>query len=333
VHEQHILGLRRTRIKLDSLDLTPGPYAMSFGFCLNPLCESIKAVGLVNPPCIGKDEEGRIEIICGYRRLLALKQMGWPEVSCEDLSSALPSPQERLVFALHENLASRAFNPIEKAMILRRLNLLYPKQALLKRFMPLLSLPSHEATLQFYVDLGGMSRNFMEAVAGGRLSLNAARALMARNQECAEGVLQFISKITLNFNQQIQFFDLMTDISAAEGKGFRRILAEKPLQTILGNSDLNKPQKAKKILEHLKARRQPRWSAAERQFRQKIERLALPEGVKIDHPPYFEAPGYRLEVHFRDGEDLIKKLNDLSLAPYLNEFNDHLADDDRETPH
>ena len=56
--------------------------------------------------------------------------------------------------------------------------------------------------------------------------------------------------------------------------------------------------------------------------------MSLPEGVKIDHPAYFEAPGFRLEVPFLDGGDLMKKLHDLSLLPDLKTLGDPWLDDD-----
>jgi hypothetical protein len=116
--KQHILGQHLIWVALDNLNVGTGPYTMSFGFNQEPLCDSIRRIGLVNPPCIAKDQDGQIEIVTGYRRILALKQLGWVKVGCGDLTSSLPSASERLLFAFYENLASRTFNPVEKAMVL-----------------------------------------------------------------------------------------------------------------------------------------------------------------------------------------------------------------------
>jgi hypothetical protein len=325
---QHILGRHGIRVKLDDVDEAPGPYAMSFGFDLDPLCESIKAIGLVNPPCIGRDEKGRMEVITGYRRLLALKQMGWSEVTCEDLSSSFPSPRERLLFALHENLASRVFNPVEKAMILGRLSALHKKEAILKNYMPLLSLPSHEDTLLFYLGLAERGCEFLQAVAGGRVSLKAARALMAMESNSGDEILHWISEIMLNVNEQMQFIDMLTDVSSIERREITQILNDDVLRRTLLDRRLNNPQKAKRLLDQLRCRRNPRWKAAESRFQERVDRLSLPDGARINHPACFEAPGYRMEVQFRNGAELMQKLRRLGDLPALEEFRDPLFDDD-----
>ena len=328
MEKQCITGQNPVSIDLSEVDDTPGPYAMSFGFDPGALCASIQEIGLVCPPCIVKGAQGSVQIVTGYRRTLALKRLGWSKVVCEEVSSLLPSPLERLLFAFHENLASRAFNPVEKAMILSRLDPLLPGKEILKRFMPLLSLPSNEGTLNFYRGLGATTYDFRDAVARGLLSLNAARSLLDLERESSECALQCIVNLTLNFNQQIQFIDIMTDISEKEGRNWTRILEADPFRSLLENRHLNKPQKAKKLLEELRTQRYPRLKKAEKRFKERLERLSLPEGTRIDHPAYFEAPGYRLEVKFQDGENLMQKLQHLAQVSAVKEFRDPLDDDD-----
>lgn len=331
MNRQHITGQKGIQVPLDAFDEAPGPYAMSFGFDLHPLCQSIKTIGLVNPPCIGMDEKGRIEVITGYRRILALKQLGWFEIACEDLSATLPSPRERFVFAFHENLASRVFNPVEKAMVLGRLATLHGKETVLRDYMPLLSLPSHHETLLFYLSLAETGPEFLEAVAGGRLSLKAAGALMRMESRSGDEVLHWISKLALNLNQQIQFIDILIDIGQIERRGIAHILSDEVLRGTSLNHRLNNPQKARKILDELRRRRNPRQKTAESRFQQAVDRLSLPEGARIDHPLYFEAPGYRLEVQFQNGPDLMQKLRRIHDLPALKEFDDPLFDHDQKS--
>jgi ParB-like nuclease domain len=322
------VGRHAVSVDLNDLNGAPGPYTMSFGFELGPLRESIEEIGLVHPPCVVREGEGRIEIVSGYRRILALKQLGWPKVVCEDVSSLLESPLERLLFAFHENRVSRPFNSVEKAMVLSRLEPLLDKETILKRFMPLLSLPSHEDTLRFYVELAGMKQEVRDALAAGLISLNTTKSLLALTHESAECSFQCIRNLILNFNQQLQFIDIMTDISYIEGRGFFQILDSESIRSVLENRQLNKPQKARRLLEELRSRRFPRLMEAEKRFQESLNRLSLPEGTRISHPAFFEAPGYRLEVDFREGEDLMDRLRRLSLLPGMKEFRDLTDEDD-----
>jgi hypothetical protein len=326
--KQLILGRHLTWLALDHVNDAPGPYTMSFGFDLELLCESIRRIGLVNPPCIAKDQQGRIEVVAGYRRILALKQLGWVKVGCEDVTSLLRSALERLLFAFYDNLASRIFNPVEKAMVLARFTPLLKKEDILNNVMPHLSIPSHEETLKFYTQLTKLQSDIQEALVCDRLSLHAAKALLKLKPESRRCVFRWISNLGLNFNQQSEYIDLMIDLSIIHEKSCLQLMECKALQNILKDDRLNNPQKAKKVLDELRLLRYPQWRGAEKRFREKLDLLALPKGTRIDHPSFFEAPGYCLEVQFRDGKELMEKLRRLSLLTGLQEFQDPFSHDD-----
>jgi hypothetical protein len=326
--KQHILGRHLTWVSLEKLQAAPGPYTMSFGFDQEPLCNSIRRIGLVNPPCIARDKGGQIEIVTGYRRLLVLKQLGWVRVGCEDLTSSLPAAHERLLFAFYDNLASRTFNPVEKAMVLARFVPLLKREDILNIIMPLLSIASHEDTLNFYMRLVELGSEIKEALVRDRLCLKAAKALLNLEPESRESVFRWISDLSLSFNQQLQYIDIMMDLSIIYKKSCSQIMELEPFQNIMGDERLNNPQKSKKVLEELCFLRYPKWRRAETRFKEKLQLLNLPEGTRVDHPPFFEASGYRLEVQFREGKELMEKLGHLSLLPGLQEFEDPFPGDD-----
>src|SRR4030042_74590 len=84
------------------------------------------------------------------------------DVLCESIRKVglLNSPLERFLVNFYENVAFRKFSDIEKAMILKRLRGYVQKEEILASFMPLLSLPSHEGTLEFYLKLGNLEESF-----------------------------------------------------------------------------------------------------------------------------------------------------------------------------
>jgi hypothetical protein len=172
-----------------------------------------------------------------------------------------------------------------------------------------------------------MKPEYLDALAAGRLSLNAARLLLDLAPDAAQYAFQIISDFALNFNQQLQFIDIMSDISAIQRRPFSQVLLSEPLRAALQTEPLNTPQKAKKLLEALRTLRYPRWQEAEKRFRETLDRIPLPDGARIDHPAYFEAPGYRLEVRFQDGRDLMDKLERLIPLSSLQELQDPTGQD------
>jgi ParB-like chromosome segregation protein Spo0J len=301
-----------TAVSLSRINPEPGPYGMSFGFDLTRMMGSIQEAGMLNPPLIIANQEGGWDVVSGYRRMAAVRALGWKEVLCRDLSASNLSPLECLKLNLHENLPTRAFNEVEKGMILKRLSRHTPAHELLRKYMPLLGLSSHEPTLQVYLLIDDLEEPFKHSLAGSRISLQAVLLLLDMAPDARLAMWKCITDLRLNSNYQKRLIEYAIDISDMEGKTAEQILSEGDVTAILKNQKLNSPQKAKALLDHLHSRRNPRLARSERAFRQNVSRLHLPDGVRISHPPYFENPSFTLEVSFRDGEALRQKIIQLS---------------------
>jgi len=213
---------------------------------------------------------------------------------------------------LHDNLSVRAFSDVEKGMILDRLMPWIKKDEIIEHYMPLVGLPSHVPTLQFYLrleqELGPLTKSLM---ARGRLALKAAKLLLDMDYPSRSSVVGLISNIKLNVNQQIQLIEHISDLSHIEHKSIGDILGESSVEKIRSNTRMNEPQKGRAILRAIRVRRYPSLSSAETTFRKRLSRLRLGDRVRIDYPPGFEAPHYRLQVLFKNGRALREELADL----------------------
>jgi ParB-like chromosome segregation protein Spo0J len=299
-------------VNLSRINPEPGPYGMSFGFDLTRMMGSIQEAGMLNPPLIIANQEGGRDVVSGYRRMAAVRALGWKQVFCRDLSASNLSPLECLKLNLHENLPTRVFNDVEKGMILKRLSRHAPAHELLHKYMPLLGLSSHEPTLQVYLLIDDLEEPVKHSLAGSMISLQSVMLLLDMAPDARLAMWKCITDLRLNSNYQRRLIEYALDISDLEGKRAEQILAEGAVTAILKNQKLNNPQKAKVLLAHLHSRRNPRLAKSERAFRLSVSRLKLPDGVRISHPPYFESPSFTLEVSFRDGEALRKKIIQLA---------------------
>ena len=108
-------------IDTDKINDSPGPYCMSFGFDPGLYIHSINEIGLVNTPLLIKNTDGEIDVISGYRRIQAIKALKWNKIPCRILPESTLSALECLLLNLHDNLATRKFNIVEKSMLLNRL--------------------------------------------------------------------------------------------------------------------------------------------------------------------------------------------------------------------
>lgn len=302
-----------------SIETEAGPFCMSFEFDLTPLIRSIREVGLLCAPLLSERDNGKMSIVAGHRRVLALRSLNHRTIPCKVFPQSQLSPLQCLLLNLHDNLSVRKLNDVEKAMALRRLSSHLPNSDIVHTFMPLLGLPQHEPTFLFFLAVDKeLDRQTKRELARGRLSLHAAKTLLDMDQESRAAASEALSNLNLNKNQQRQFLDLMLDISQRDRCSIAAIMSESRFQAIYADSRLNSPVKADKVLRLLRERRFPRLAQAEKAFRSSVARLGLPDGVSIQASPYFESPQYKLEVLFTDGEELRKKIDRLTQVSGLS---------------
>ena len=301
---------------------SPGPFCMSFGFDLRPLMRSIEKFGLINRPIVTSDRKARVEVVAGYRRILALKQLQWKEIPCRDLSGAGFSSLQCLLLNLHDNLVTRPFNEVEKGMILNRLVHHVSRDEILRDFMPLLDLPRHEGTLEIFFSLEKLEKPIKESLVHARISFQTAKTFVHIEPGLRSILFNWIVGLGLNANQQSQFIAYTTDIAIRDQKKISELLEEKEFLDILNNEKLNNPQKAKLLLNILRSRRFPALTRSEKAFREKEACLGLPDGIRLYHPPFFEDPDYRLEILFRNGKHLRNKIDALANVRGLESLGD-----------
>jgi ParB-like chromosome segregation protein Spo0J len=301
----------------------PGPYCMSFCFDLDPLILSIRTIGLVNSPLLIDNGRGGMTVIAGFRRIQALRSLKYDEIPCRIFSESQLSPLECVLINLHDNLATRTLNVVEKGMILTYLAALLPRMEILEHYMALLGLPSHEPTFIFFERLErDLDDEIKEYLAKGLLSLPVVRVFLDMDPNTRSHVFDIISKLKLNINQQRQLVEYLVDITNMNSSSSFGLFKETEFMRICSDDRLNNPQKAKAVLEFLRARRFPFLTRTEKAFKNKVDRLNLPDGIRIKAPPYFEAPDYRLEVFFKEGKELVEKIRALSQTDGLEDIGD-----------
>ena len=310
-------------VDVKDIDDPAGPYCMSFGFDLSPLIRSIESIGLVNSPLLLEDRHGNLTVVAGYRRIQAMKSLKTHKIPCGIFSESELSPLECLLLNLHDNMATRNLNEVEKGMVLSRLAVWIPKTEILEHYMPLLGLPSHEHTFDFFIRLEKEpGEEIKEYLAQGHLSLQSAKTLLEMDHETRHQAFLLMSDIKFNFNQQMHLLDYIWDLSLKDDAFISGLLREGQLKRICSDTHLNSPQKAKAILRVLREMRFPTLVDAETAFKEMVSGLNLRDGVKINPPPFFEGPHYRLEVLFKHGKELKEKIEQLSATTGLEDLTD-----------
>ena len=323
---KEILNIATTLIQLEEFDEAPGPNCMSFNFGIERLIHSIEAVGLINIPFVTRNREGRLDIVTGYRRIIALKAMKFDRIYCRDLSDSGFSEYEMFLINLYDNIAIRRFNEVEKGMILKGLMMYISREDVEEHFMQILDM-KNPREIDILMGINELNETEKRSIANGDISINTIKLVHGLDNRSRSVILKCISDLRLNFNQQLQYIDIINDISIKEDKSIADIMDEYQFSLLLKDRDINTPQKARAILNLLRTRRFPFLSKNEKDFDKKIKGLGLPYGISINHPPYFEGQDYRLEIVFRDGMDLKQKVCALARIEGLNNIKDPWRED------
>jgi len=314
--KKKLLKSSLVNIAISDIDLTPGPFCMSFNFNLEPLKVSIEKFGVINPPYLLRNPDNNFLVVAGYRRLMAVKELGWHDIVCHVLPDRF-TLLNAFLFNLNDNLIHRQLNNIEKGMILQRLTRFTSTEEIVTNFMPILGIPSNKQQLELFLGLEELEERIKIYVAMERLSVRVAGLLRNIEKNNRLEINELFTSLKWSFNQQWETLQWIKEIASREGRSIIEIIDSKDIKEVLCTTTMNKPQKVKAIVKILKFRRFPSLSKAEKLFNKGIFNLSLPLGVKIIPPPFFEGTDYKLEVTFRKGEDLKEKLANLCNVPEL----------------
>jgi hypothetical protein len=166
-----------------------------------------------------------------------------------------------------------------------------------------------------------------KSIADGAIPINTIGLLYGLDNRSSSSILNCISDLRFNFNQQLKYIDYLIDISIKEGKSIADIMDEDWFLRLLKDEDLNTPQKARKMLNLLRIRRFPFLTKNEKEFEKRIKGLRFPVGVSIKHSPFFEEQDFRLEIVFRNGRELKEKIDTLAQKEELNGIKDPWRED------
>jgi len=301
------------QVDISDIDLSPGPFCMSFNFDLEPLKASIDRFGVLNPPYLlrNSDTDTHFTVVAGYRRLLTVWELGRSDTVCQILPDDFP-PFEALLLNLHDNLVHRHLNSVEKGMVLKRLTRFLKREEIVANFMPLLGIPSNRQTLEEFLGLEELEETIRISIAMERLSLRVAGLMGSLGRDDRLRMNNLFTSLKWSFNQQWEAAQWIIEIASREGRSPKDVIDEGEIVGVLNNERVNNPQKVKSIVKILKARRFPSLVEAEKLFKKGLSSLSLPSGVSIIPPPSFEGIDYKLEIVFTKGGELKERVAELS---------------------
>ncbi len=304
------------RVPLQQIDLSDDTFSINYLPDLQKLRSSIGEIGLIQPVLLKKKLDG-CQIICGFRRISVMKELEKTEIESRVFEVKEMDEFQLFSLSLHENLTTRGFNTVEKAIALNKLIHLFQIDpvAVTKTFLPLLSLEPNEKILNTYLSLAQMEDEIKTYVLKEEVSRSNIRRLSTLTPDDRMVIFSLISRLKLGENRLREVLTLLEEISRRNQCEEKDIVERSEIQAILSQKELTPSQMTERIKKVLTDLRYPKLNQMEKAFEKNRKDLNLPSNISLHHVPFFEGKRLKIEFQFETTDEyqaILKSLSSLS---------------------
>jgi ParB family chromosome partitioning protein len=321
IENEGVLDMDIRKIPVQQIDVSDKTYSVNFAPDLQRLRSSIEQIGLIQPVLLRKKKD-HYQIICGFRRISVMKELGKSEIESKVFEEKERDEFQLFSLSLHENLTTRGFNAVEKAIALDKLihRFQIDPAAIIKTFLPFFSLEPNEKILNTYLSLVQMEDEIKTYVLKEEVSRSNIRRLSTLTPDNRMAVLSLISPLKLGENRLRETLTLLEEISRRNQCEGKDVVWRPEIQTVLSQKELTPSQKTERIKKVLTDLRYPKLIQLEKAFEKKRKDLNLPSNISLLHPPFFEGKRLKIEFQFETTEEYRTIVESLSSLPDKKEF-------------
>ena len=274
---------------------------------MQPLLDSVARMGVLTPLHVRRaNASAPFQLVAGSKRLRATQQAGQATVPALIHEADELSEQQAFLLAVHDNLACRPFNAVEKARILRRLrhDFQYPDADLTEQFCPLLDLPPRADTLEAYCTLAILEDALQAATVENALPVDVAVWAGGLDTADRQAVLPVFAGLQLGSNRAQECATYVDEICQRDACTAAALFERLGIPALLADPQRSGPQKREAVRHALRQARYPQLTAHEQRYREAVRRLRLPPAISLRPPPYFEKCQYQVSFSFSQRQEL-----------------------------
>ncbi len=314
-------------IPLEQIDLLDETFSINFLPDLKKLRSSIEEIGLIQPVLLKKKWSG-YQIISGFRRISVMKELGKSQIESRLVEENEADEFQLFSVSFNENLTTRGFNAVEKAIVLEKLvhQFHIESSVVIDSFLPLLDLQPNEKILNTYLSLARMEDEIKQYVLREEVSRFNIRKLSAFSPEGRKAFLSLAFPLRLGETRLREILTLLEEISRRNQWTVSDICGRPEIQAVLSQEELTPSQKTDHVKKALMNFRYPKMHRLEEEFDKKKKELNLPSTVRLQHDPFFEKKGAKIEFQFENMKDYRSIIASLLKLADKKEFEEMLEE-------
>lgn len=306
------MDFEKNQVPLSLIDSEDQTFRITTETGIDDILDSIKNVGLINPPILIK-KKSKYTIICGFRRIAACRILGLLNIEAKiPVSNA--NELDCLKVAITDNSFQRPLNLIEQSKSLFMLSGFFKDITSLADAASSLGLPCNPSLIKKIINIYHLPSPIQDSVLSNTISLSMAVELGRFEKDAGITFARIFNDLKLGLNKQRELITLINEISLRENIPVMKVIQESNFQEILQNDEFDRTKKTEKLRFYLKKRRYPSIAQAEQDFESLINELKLKNGMKLIPPKNFEGNTFIIKLYFnnlkelQDHSDTLKKI-------------------------
>jgi ParB family chromosome partitioning protein len=306
------------KVSRGEVDLSDETFRISYGFELQELVRSIGKVGLIQPPILQEISPRRYRVVCGFKRVLALGELGYQQFTAALLPEDVRE-RDAFLINLYENLSQRNLNQVETAITIDKLKKYFSLEETQGDFLPLLGLGKSLPLMRVYESILELGGEIKMGLAEGAITREIVPMLLTFSSHERLILFQFLKRLQLSRSKQVEVVENLYIIKERDAVAVDTILTHEEVEEILSDRKTGLVAQGDRIREYVRKLRYPQLSKAEEDFRKKKNRLEL-KGIDLIPPPYFEGEEFRISFSFTTVREYKKKIELLRSIADSEEF-------------
>ena len=316
-------ALALQRVMLADVDSADTTFRITTQTELDNLVLSIQKLGLMHAPVLKYQPPGYV-IVCGFRRIAACLKIGWTQVPAKILGKNFGF-FEMAWLAVADNALQRPLNLVETSRALKLLTGADIEKEVLAEAAAALGLPLSPSIVPKIKKICDLPLAIQESILANVIDLSMALELDRFNPVDGQALLRLFDHLKVGLNRQRELLLMLEEISLREEIPIQELMAEKPLNHILENTEIDLSVKRQKVRTYLRRRRFPMISKAETQYKAFVKQLKLGRNINLIPPKDFEGMTYSMTIRFdnqKELKNLKEKLEEIIHHPGLGKILD-----------
>lgn len=282
------------------------------------LLSSIQSYGILHSPRL-YISGGKTRVLDGVERVKAAREIGLKRMLCHVYTEANLSHQNAFLLCLELNRLSRAFNIVEKALLVKTAHEVFIGATIPKSFWNTVGVQHNIRAVQHYRDLLKLPPSVQKYAVNNDTPLATVLGFLHFKPSEIEKLASQLFILPLNQNKLSEILSLLLDISKKEEKGALPILESLMPELELEFSPNHKEQKLRRLLQQ---RRNPNYEKRLEEFEARVKKLPVNDKTKVRPAPFFEDDYVEVTTKFHSQEDVndfISSLKDKSWTTIIKD--------------